>query len=200
MTARRSWFPRRATPPRRSSSTAARSASRRARRPSPTPRTSSTPTTSTYEIVEGDTVADVVTNYLSGKCNTLTTDESQLFALRSQFPKPGEHMILPDVISKEPLGPVVRQDDMQWFNIVKWVNYALLDAEELGVGVEDDRRGAEVAEAGGEAAGRRRRATSASRSASRTPGRPTRSARSATTAKSSTATSASTPSSPSRAA
>ena len=86
-----------------------------------------------YEIVEGDTVADIVANYLSGKCNVLTTDESQLFALRSQFPKPGEHMILPDVISKEPLGPVVRQDDMQWFNVVKWVNNALIDAEEMGV-------------------------------------------------------------------
>jgi general L-amino acid transport system substrate-binding protein len=87
-----------------------------------------------YELVESETVADVVSDYLSGKCNTLTTDESQLFALRSQFPKPSDHMILPDVISKEPLGPVVRQDDMQWFNIVKWVNFALLDAEELGVG------------------------------------------------------------------
>ena len=86
-----------------------------------------------YEFVEADTVGDTVANYLAGKCNVLTTDESQLFALRSQFPKPGEHMILPDVISKEPLGPVVRQDDMQWFNIVKWVNYALLDAEEMGV-------------------------------------------------------------------
>ena len=42
-------------------------------------------------------------------------------------------MILPDVISKEPLGPVVRQDDMQWFNIVKWVNFAMINAEELGV-------------------------------------------------------------------
>jgi general L-amino acid transport system substrate-binding protein len=87
-----------------------------------------------YEVVHGATVADVVADYLSGKCNALTTDESQLFALRSQFPKPGDHAILPDVISKEPLGPVVRQDDIQWFNIVKWVNFALLDAEELGVG------------------------------------------------------------------
>ena len=86
-----------------------------------------------FEIVEGDTVADIVADYLAGKCNVLTTDESQLFALRSQFPKPGEHMILPDVISKEPLGPVVRQDDMQWFNIVKWVNFALINAEEMGV-------------------------------------------------------------------
>jgi general L-amino acid transport system substrate-binding protein len=86
-----------------------------------------------FEIVEADTVSDLVANYLGGKCNVMTTDESALFALRSQFPKPGEHAILPDVISKEPLGPVVRQDDMQWFNIVKWVNYALLDAEEMGV-------------------------------------------------------------------
>jgi len=87
-----------------------------------------------YEVVHGATVADVVSDYLAGKCNALTTDESQLFALRSQFPKPSDHMILPDVISKEPLGPVVRQDDMQWFDIVKWVNYALLNAEEMGVG------------------------------------------------------------------
>ncbi len=87
-----------------------------------------------YEIVHGEKVADVVSDYLSGKCNVLTTDESQLFALRSQFPKPSDHMILPDVISKEPLGPVVRQDDTQWFNIVKWINFALLDAEEMGVG------------------------------------------------------------------
>ena len=88
------------------------------------------------EVVHDATVADAVADYLAGKCNVLTTDESQLFALRSQFPKPGDHMILPDVISKEPLGPVVRQDDMQWFNIVKWVNFALLDAEELGVGTK----------------------------------------------------------------
>jgi general L-amino acid transport system substrate-binding protein len=87
-----------------------------------------------YEIVRGATVAEVVADYKDGKCNVLTTDESGLFALRLQLPKPSDHMILPDVISKEPLGPVVRQDDMQWFNIVKWVNFALLDAEELGVG------------------------------------------------------------------
>jgi len=85
------------------------------------------------EIVEADTVAEVVADYLAGKCNVLTTDASQLFALRSQFPKPSEHMILPDIISKEPLGPAVRQDDIQWFNIVKWLNFALLNAEELGV-------------------------------------------------------------------
>jgi general L-amino acid transport system substrate-binding protein len=87
-----------------------------------------------YEIVRGDTVADVLKDYEDGKCDVLTTDESGLFALRLQMPKPGDQMILPDVISKEPLGPVVRQDDMQWFNIVKWVNFAMINAEELGVG------------------------------------------------------------------
>jgi general L-amino acid transport system substrate-binding protein len=86
-----------------------------------------------YEVVEGPTVADVVQSYKDGKCNVLTADESGLFALRLQLPKPEDHMILPDVISKEPLSPVVRQDDMQWFNIVRWVNFAMLDAEELGV-------------------------------------------------------------------
>ena len=107
-----------------------------------------------YELVEADTVADVVANYLAGKCNALSTDESQLFALRSQFPKPGDHMILPDVISKEPLGPVVRQDDMQWFNIVKWVNFALLDAEEMGVGSKTIDEALKSQKPGGEAPGR----------------------------------------------
>ena len=63
----------------------------------------------------------------------LTTDASGLFAMRQRLAKPTDNMILPDIISKEPLGPAVRQDDMQWFNIVKWVNFAMLNAEELGV-------------------------------------------------------------------
>jgi general L-amino acid transport system substrate-binding protein len=86
-----------------------------------------------YEIVRGATVGETLQAYKDGKCNVLTSDASGLFSLRLQLPKPSDHMILPDVISKEPLGPVVRQDDMQWFNIVKWVNFAMLDAEELGV-------------------------------------------------------------------
>ncbi len=86
-----------------------------------------------YTMVEVDTVADLVSNYLSGKCDVMTADKSALFGLRSAFPKPGDHMILPDVISKEPLGPVVRQDDVNWLNIVKWVNFALINAEEMGV-------------------------------------------------------------------
>ncbi len=86
-----------------------------------------------YEVVASPTVAEVLANYQDGKCNVLTSDASQLFSLRTEMKAPGDNMILPDVISKEPLGPVVRQDDMSWFNIVKWVNFALIDAEELGV-------------------------------------------------------------------
>ncbi len=86
-----------------------------------------------YEAVHEGSAADMIAAYQAGQCNTMTTDESALFAIRQQLAKPGDSMILPDVISKEPLGPVVRQDDMQWFNIVKWVNFALINAEELGV-------------------------------------------------------------------
>jgi general L-amino acid transport system substrate-binding protein len=53
--------------------------------------------------------------------------------VRLKLAKPGDHVILPDIISKEPLGPAVRQDDMRWLTIVKWVHFAMLDAEELGV-------------------------------------------------------------------
>jgi general L-amino acid transport system substrate-binding protein len=63
----------------------------------------------------------------------LTADVSALFGIRLLLSKPDEHIILPDVVSKEPLGPVVRQDDMRWFSIVKWVYFAMVNAEELGV-------------------------------------------------------------------
>jgi len=86
-----------------------------------------------FEAVRGDSAAATLAAYEAGKCDALTSDESQLYALRSQLAKPGDSTILPDVISKEPLGPSVRQDDMQWFNIVKWVNFAMINAEELGV-------------------------------------------------------------------
>ena len=86
-----------------------------------------------YEVVHAASADDIIKAYEAGKCDVLTTDESGLFAMRLQLAKPSDSVILPDVISKEPLGPVVRQDDMQWFNIVKWVNFAMIDAEELGV-------------------------------------------------------------------
>ena len=86
-----------------------------------------------YEVVHVSSAAEMVKAYQDGRCNVLTTDASGLYAMRLGLAKPGDSMILPDVISKEPLGPVVRQDDMQWFNIVKWVNFAMINAEELGV-------------------------------------------------------------------
>ena len=63
----------------------------------------------------------------------LTSDQSQLYALRIKLKNPGSAMVLPEVISKEPLGPVVRQGDDKWFNIVKWSLMAMVNAEELGV-------------------------------------------------------------------
>jgi len=71
--------------------------------------------------------------YDEGKCDVLTSDVSQLYAERLKLGSPDSHIILPEVISKEPLGPAVRQGDDQWFNLVKWTLYALINAEELGV-------------------------------------------------------------------
>ncbi|MCB1799997.1 MAG: transporter substrate-binding domain-containing protein, partial [Gammaproteobacteria bacterium] len=87
----------------------------------------------THEIVEVGSPDEMIDAYQKGRCNVLTADSSQLHALQIRLAKPGDSVILPDIISKEPLGPVVRQDDPQWFEIVKWTNFAMLEAEELGV-------------------------------------------------------------------
>jgi general L-amino acid transport system substrate-binding protein len=87
-----------------------------------------------YEVVEEASQDDAAKDYDAGKCSVLTSDVSQLYALRLQLANPRDHVILPDVISKEPLGLAVRQDDPQWVDIVKWVDFALINAEELGVG------------------------------------------------------------------
>jgi len=71
--------------------------------------------------------------YLKGGCDAVTNDKSSLASIKAAFPSPGEHMILPETISKEPLAPAVRQGDAQWFDIVKWTVYTLIGAEELGV-------------------------------------------------------------------
>ncbi len=86
-----------------------------------------------YEVFAAPSAEAAIKEYDSGTCNVFSADVSQLFAIRLLLSKPDEHVILPDVISKEPLGPVVRQDDLQWFNIVKWVQFAMVNAEELGV-------------------------------------------------------------------
>jgi general L-amino acid transport system substrate-binding protein len=90
----------------------------------------------TYEAVSLPTAAEALRAYDSGRCDVLTTDVSGLYAERLALKDPAEHVVLPDVISKEPLGPAVRQGDDQWFEIVKWTLFALVNAEELGVGKE----------------------------------------------------------------
>jgi len=80
-----------------------------------------------------DTVEEAIKGLEAGTCDVFTADQSALFGERTQLSKPGEALILPDVVSKEPLGPVVRSDDLAWFNLVKWVAFGLVDAEELGV-------------------------------------------------------------------
>jgi general L-amino acid transport system substrate-binding protein len=76
---------------------------------------------------------DVVQAYDAGRCDVFTSDVSQLHAERLSLAKPDDHIILPDIISKEPLGPAVRQGDDQWATIVKWTVFAMINAEELGV-------------------------------------------------------------------
>ena len=86
-----------------------------------------------YKSVVFEKADEAVPAYDSGRCDVYTTDISSLYAQRLKTKNPDDHIILPDVISKEPLGPVVRQGDFQWFTLTKWVYYALLNAEELGV-------------------------------------------------------------------
>jgi general L-amino acid transport system substrate-binding protein len=86
-----------------------------------------------YQEMKFDRLDDAIKAYDSGQCDTFTSDISQLYALRLNLSKPNDHMILPDVISKEPLAPVVRQRDDDWMMIVKWTLYAMVNAEELGV-------------------------------------------------------------------
>jgi len=86
-----------------------------------------------YQEMKFGKLDDVIKAYDSGQCDTLTADVSQLYALRLNLGKPGDHVILPDVISKEPLAPVVRQRDDDWMMVVKWTLYAMINAEELGI-------------------------------------------------------------------
>ena len=86
-----------------------------------------------YQPVPIQTEAEARQQFLGGACDAYTTDASGLAAARSTYPNPGNYIILPEIISKEPLGPVVRHGDNQWADIVRWTFYALVEAEELGV-------------------------------------------------------------------
>jgi general L-amino acid transport system substrate-binding protein len=86
-----------------------------------------------YELVAFEKADEVVAAYDAGRCDVFTTDQSGLYAQRLKLKNPGEHVVLPEIISKEPLGPAVRQGDDQWQNIVKWTHFAMVNAEEYGV-------------------------------------------------------------------
>jgi general L-amino acid transport system substrate-binding protein len=86
-----------------------------------------------YEPVPIETNAEAQQQYLAGACDVYTTDASGLAATRATFENPGDHVVLPEIISKEPLGPLVRHGDDNWGDIVRWTLNALITAEELGV-------------------------------------------------------------------
>jgi general L-amino acid transport system substrate-binding protein len=86
-----------------------------------------------FQPVVYDTSIQTREGYDKGSCDVLTSDKSQLAALRTELKDPKGSTILPETISKEPLGPVVRQGDDQWFNIVKWVLWGVINADEMNV-------------------------------------------------------------------
>jgi len=87
----------------------------------------------TYQPVPIANDAEVRQQYLAGACDVYTTDASGLASVRASFETPDDHVILPEIISKEPLGPVVRHGDNEWADVVRWTFYALVTAEELGI-------------------------------------------------------------------
>jgi general L-amino acid transport system substrate-binding protein len=86
-----------------------------------------------YKPVVFEKADEILQAYQAGRCDAYTTDASGLYAQRLQMQTPDDHIVLPEIISKEPLGPSVRQGDSQWFTIVRWVHFALLNAEEAGI-------------------------------------------------------------------
>lgn len=86
-----------------------------------------------YDPVVFDTSDGVAKGFDTGRCDVMTSDQSQLYALRLRLGNPKGTIVLPEIISKEPLGPLVRQGDDQWFNIVKWSLFAMVNGEEMGL-------------------------------------------------------------------
>ncbi|QTD34426.1 amino acid ABC transporter substrate-binding protein [Pseudomonas fluorescens] len=86
-----------------------------------------------YTPITFDTSDESAKSLESGRCDVLTSDKSQLFAQRSKLAAPKDYVVLPETISKEPLGPVVRNGDDEWLAIVRWTLYAMLNAEEMGI-------------------------------------------------------------------
>ena len=86
-----------------------------------------------YESVPVETNSEADAAYIAGRCDVYTTDASGLYSSRAGYADPSAHVVLPEIISKEPLGPVVRQGDDVWFNIVRWSLNAMINAEEMGI-------------------------------------------------------------------
>ena len=86
-----------------------------------------------YRPVVFERLDEAISAYTTGRCDSFTTDSSQLISERTQLPNPDDSVILPDLISREPLGPAVRQGDDQWAGIVRWTHFAMLNAEADGV-------------------------------------------------------------------
>jgi general L-amino acid transport system substrate-binding protein len=90
--------------------------------------------TRSFKPVVIEKMEEVLNAYFAGRCDVYTTDHSGLISTRaSRAPKPEDHIILPEIISKEPLGPAVRHGDDRWFDVVKWTMFAMLEAEEMGI-------------------------------------------------------------------
>ena len=86
-----------------------------------------------YKIVAFEKNAEVLAAYDNGRCDAYTTDASGLYAERLKLKKPADHLILPEIISKEPLGPAINHADQRWGDVARWTLFALINAEELGV-------------------------------------------------------------------
>ena len=102
-----------------------------------------------YEPVPIETNAEARQNYLAGRCDVYTTDASGLAATRATFENPADHVLLPEIISKEPLGPLVRHGDDEWGDVVRWVLNIMIIGEELGINsqnVRDLAKGSNVPE------------------------------------------------------
>lgn len=86
-----------------------------------------------YQVITFEKMDEVIATYDSGRCDVLTTDRSALAAQRVKLKNQNDHIILPEIISKEPLGPAVRQGDSRWANISRWVLNVMINAEEMGI-------------------------------------------------------------------
>lgn len=86
-----------------------------------------------FQTIALEKMEDVLGAYDAGRCDAFTTDLSLLHSIRLGLASPGDHIVLPEIASKEPMGPVVRQKEQGWFDIVRWTVFAMINAEELGV-------------------------------------------------------------------